>query len=360
MKVFFYTTSLAVGGAEQQCCRTATTLKSMYGYNVEVIVTYPERSNERLSALLGEHSIPIHGCPWKSINGLLKLYRLFRSGGGDSVLFCYNTFPDFFGCVVGRLAGMKNIFTGIRSTYLPRIHIWMELFCQKFLAKKTIFNSFRARDEFIARHGFNPEKSVTISNSIPDTEYTHDYDKTPEAITVVTVGTFKPPKDYFTWLNTMALVHEKNEKIRGMIIGHGWQEPDIRRWIDSLGLASVVTIINGKDAQDIPKRLSEADIYFSSSIIEGTSNSIMEGLRAGLPVVVTDVGDNAYIVQDGESGYICPVGDCDALSAAILTLSKDADLRRSFGLRARERMKTHHGIAKIASEYNGLITGGAK
>ena len=120
MKVFFYTTSLAVGGAEQQCCRTATTLKSMYGYNVEVIVTYPERSNERLSALLGEHSIPIHGCPWKSINGLLKLYRLFRSGGGDSVLFCYNTFPDFFGCVVGRLAGMKRFGKSITKSPIPR------------------------------------------------------------------------------------------------------------------------------------------------------------------------------------------------------------------------------------------------
>ena len=357
MKVFLYITSLSMGGAEQQCALLAASLKRIYGYETEVIVSYPDRSNERLVEPLNRITIPIHGCPWKSVRGLVRLFRILRSGGRDSVLLCYNTFPNFWGGLIGRFAGLRKIYGGIRSEYLPWYHIAMDWFAQRFLARGTIFNSYRAKDKFIARYRFSRKKSYTISNSISDTDVYHDYSKVRDLIKVITVGTFKPPKDYYTWLKTIKMAREKNNRINGIVIGYGWQHSYILNWIATLGLNNAIEVVDGKTARDIPERLADADIYLSTSIIEGTSNSIMEGMRAALPIVATDVGDNGYLIQNGESGYICPVGDCNSLSAALLKFADDAGLRRSFGERARMRMQENHSESKIAFEYEKIIQG---
>lgn len=357
MKVFLYITSLAMGGAEQQCALLAASLKRIYGYDTEVIVSYLDRSSERLVENLNKNAIPIHGCPWKRIRGLVQLFRILRSGGKDSVLLCYNTFPNFWGGLIGRFAGLCKIYSGVRSEYLPWYHIAMDWFTQRALARGTIFNSYKAKDKFTARYRFSLKKSYVISNSISDTDVRHKYSKVRDFIKVITVGTFKPPKDYYTWLKTIKMSREKNSRIKGVVIGYGWQHAYIMDWIAELGLNNAIEVVDGKTARDIPKRLADADIYLSTSIIEGTSNSIMEGMRAALPIVATDVGDNSYLIQNCETGYICPVGDCNSLSAALLKLADDADLRKSFGERARLRMQENHSESKIAFEYEKIIQG---
>lgn len=355
MKVFFYITSLAMGGAEMQCARLAVALKELYGCDVELIVNYPKLSNERLLGPIRDAGIPVHGHSWKTVAGVIGMYRLLKSDGSGSVLFCYNAFPDFTGAIIGRVAGIKNVYAGIRSTYLPRVHIWMERFVQRFLLRGTIFNSHRAREEFVDNHGFNATKSLVISNAIPDTSFRHDYSKQNDIVEVITVGTFKPPKDYLTWLKVIAKARESNPKIHGIIVGYGWQESSIRGWINELHLDGVVDIVNGKGIGDIPQRLAAADIYLSTSIIEGTSNSIMEALRAGIPVVATDVGDNRYLIQDGRSGFITGVGDVTALSEKIVELSIDSVSREQFGKEAMQYIQAAHSIRKIASQYITLI-----
>ena len=351
MKVFFYITSLAMGGAEMQCARLAVALKELYGYDVELSVNYPKLSNERLLGPIRDAGIPVHGHSWKTVAGIIGMYRLLKSDGSGSVLFCYNAFPDFTGAIIGRAAGLKNIYAGVRSTYLPRAHIWMERFVQRFLLRGTIFNSHRARTEFIENHGFDAAKSLVISNAIPDTPFKHDYSKQCDRIDVITVGTFKPPKDYYTWLKFIAKARVANPRIHGIIIGYGWQENIIRGWMHELQLDDVVELVNGKGIEDIPQRLAMADIYLSTSIIEGTSNSIMEALRAGIPVVATDVGDNRYLIQEGKSGYIRDVGDVQGLAEIVVELSQNSSKRERFGSAALNCMKAKHSIEYIASQY---------
>ena len=356
MKVFFYITSLAMGGAEMQCARLAVALKELYGCDVELIVNYPQLSNERLLGPIKDAGIPVHGHSWKTVAGIIGMYRLLKSGGSGSVLFCYNAFPDFTGAIIGRVAGIKNVYAGVRSTYLPRVHIWMERFVQRFLLRGTIFNSHRAREEFVDNHGFTATKSLVISNAIPDTPFRHDYSKQNDRVEVITVGTFKPPKDYHTWLKVIAKARESNPKIHGIIVGYGWQESSIRDWINELHLDDVVDIVNGKGIEDIPQRLAAADIYLSTSISEGTSNSIMEALRAGIPVVATDVGDNRYLIQEERSGFIRNVSDEQLLAEAVVELSQDPDMRERFGANAVKNMKANHSIERIASRYYELLS----
>ncbi len=105
---------------------------------------------------------------------------------------------------------------------------------------------------------------------------------------------------------------------------------------------------------DIPALLASADIGILCSHEEGFSNAILEGMAAGLPMVVTDVGGNAEAVVDQETGFVVPAHDPAALGAAILALASNAELRKKLGKAARRRVETHFSLEQCVERYDAL------
>ena len=84
-------------------------------------------------------------------------------------------------------------------------------------------------------------------------------------------------------------------------------ENEIRLLVRQLKLnTEVENLINPPNIPDI---LNACDIYLSTSLYEGLSNSIMESMVAGLPVVATNVGDNQYLIKDDYNGFLVPCRD---------------------------------------------------
>ena len=108
---------------------------------------------------------------------------------------------------------------------------------------------------------------------------------------------------------------------------------------------------------DTASLLTAADIGLLCSDEEGFSNSILEGMAAGLPMVVTDVGGNAEAVTDGETGFVVPPQDPEPLGEAILTLVKDAGLCRRMGDAGRERIAKKFSATACVQSYERLYTG---
>ena len=104
---------------------------------------------------------------------------------------------------------------------------------------------------------------------------------------------------------------EKLNELESYGIGFGKLEQEIRRWVKEEGITDITNILINPD--DISGYLSKADIYLSTSLFEGTSNSIMEGMNADLPIIATNVGDNAYLVEEGKNGHLTEKKDIDAL-----------------------------------------------
>jgi len=108
------------------------------------------------------------------------------------------------------------------------------------------------------------------------------------------------------------------------------------------------------DPPNIGELLAGSDIYLSTSRFEGTSNSIMEAMNHSLPVVATDVGDNGVLIAEGETGYLCGIGDWMALSDRLKTLI--AEHRTiAMGAASRHRLETLFSGAKFAESYLKLI-----
>jgi len=105
--------------------------------------------------------------------------------------------------------------------------------------------------------------------------------------------------------------------------------------------------------RDVPQILAASDIGLLVSHQEGFSNAVLEGMAAGLPMVVTDVGGNAEAVADGDTGYVVPARDPQALAAAIRRVARDPQ-RRLMGERGRERIHQHFSLDACVDAYERL------
>ncbi|NJK98226.1 MAG: glycosyltransferase family 4 protein [Bacteroidales bacterium] len=83
-------------------------------------------------------------------------------------------------------------------------------------------------------------------------------------------------------------------------------------------------------AEEMFRIIIKSMYLFNTSIEEGLSNSIMEAMSFGLPIVATSAGDSEYLVKDNFNGYICKAGDSSDLAEKLYRLISDEDLRNQF------------------------------
>jgi glycosyltransferase involved in cell wall biosynthesis len=130
---------------------------------------------------------------------------------------------------------------------------------------------------------------------------------------------------------------------------------DLERQTEVVGLASRVLFLGSR--RDVPALFAAADIGLLVSHEEGFSNAVIEGMAAGRPMIVTDVGGNAEAVRDGETGLVVPAHDAEQLARAIVRLSNDPHLRAEFGQAGRRRAQDHFSFSRCVDSYDRLYRG---
>ncbi|MBY4898132.1 glycosyltransferase family 4 protein [Cupriavidus sp. AU9028] len=130
-----------------------------------------------------------------------------------------------------------------------------------------------------------------------------------------------------------------------VIAGDGPQMPALRALAGSLAPARIVLAGN---VGDIPALLASSQAFVLASDHEGMPLSVLEAMRAGLPVIASDLPGIREQLDDGRCGLLCPAGDVTALTGALRRLAGDAALRRRLGEAARAHWLGHHGDAAMA------------
>ena len=115
------------------------------------------------------------------------------------------------------------------------------------------------------------------------------------------------------------------------------------------GISEITEILINPD--NISQFLNKADIYLSTSLFEGTSNSIMEGMNANLPIVATNVGDNSYLVSNGENGFLAEKRDIDALAHHLEILVMNKEMCQQFGKRSKEKLYNNYSLNTFRDSY---------
>lgn len=278
-----------------------------------------------------------------------QLRKIFLENHID-ILFNYLTYPDVLGSCVGKKTGIPMIYNGIRNSQLPALKLFFEKIVHNHFASYTIFNCYSGAEEF-KQKGFISQKCIVIPNCYPNISPIIKRQNM-DIKTIITVGRFVPQKDYLTAIKSVAALKERDD-IRFHIVGYGPLEKQIRKWIQEFGIKKNTLI--SINPPNVPSLLKNADIYLSTSLFEGTSNSIMEALNFSLPVVCTDVGDNFQLVQNGLNGFLHAKGDYNAISNSLGYLLDNIDIRNKFGARGNEILRENFSIEIFYQQYLKLI-----
>ena len=171
-----------------------------------------------------------------------------------------------------------------------------------------------------------------------------------------TVGRMEAVKDQLNLANAfIRLVNacpQGSKFLRLIMIGDGMLRKPALSLLDAAGLGDIAWLPG--ECDNVPELLGAMDVFVLPSLAEGISNTILEAMATGLPVVATDVGGNSEIMLHGITGLLVPRSDPDALAAAIRRYVDDPDLRRIHGAHARSRCETEFSISTMLRNYQNL------
>lgn len=212
-----------------------------------------------------------------------------------------------------------------------------------------IINVSEANRQLALRYGLGPARRlVTIHNGIPDSPLrARPALGTPPVI--VMVARFAPQKDHqlllgaFAQLKAPALLH---------LVGDGPTLEFMRPVARQMGIADRVRFLGPRD--DVAEQLASAHVFALASRWEGFPLSILEGMRAGLPVVASDVGGSREAVLHGETGFLVARGDVGGFRDSLERLCADAALRSQMGNRSRFRFEQQFSINRMLDNTRRL------
>ncbi len=186
-----------------------------------------------------------------------------------------------------------------------------------------------------------------IYNGVPILPLPAKEGKTP--FTIAMVANLRPVKSIGTFVEAASVVHRDFPDSRFVVIGEGSERAALEARIRDLELAAVFSLPGSRN--DVHDALVQASIGVLASSSEGFSNSILEYMRAGLPVVATDVGGNREVVEDTKNGFLIPVGDSRRMAEILVRLLRDSQLRQALGENARRTFEARFSVSAMIENH---------
>lgn len=176
---------------------------------------------------------------------------------------------------------------------------------------------------------------------------------------IVCVANLIPYKGHADLLDALAQRRDMLPPWRLLLVGRDdGIGAELRAQAQQAGIEKNVVLLGPRS--DVAALLTASDLSVLASHEEGFSNAVLEAMAAGLPVVATDVGGNAEAVVNGETGFIVPSHDPDALGEALEKCVMSRELCRKLGLAGAERARTRFSLERCVAEYEELYRSLAK
>ncbi|WP_144995825.1 glycosyltransferase [Polystyrenella longa] len=145
------------------------------------------------------------------------------------------------------------------------------------------------------------------------------------------------------------MLRQLNTNCGLLIIGDGAERIKLEELAAHFGCDHLIRFLGHQ--KDPSRYLQHADCFWLASEYEGMSNSIMEAMAAGLPVVASNIPANAELVDDGVTGYLAPLGDSPAYVQFTQEILTTPELAASMGAAGQEKMKSHFGLSPMIDRH---------
>ena len=363
-------TGLGTGGAETMLYKL---LSRMDRARFDPLVV-SLADNGSLAARIAELKIPVFSCGMQpgfpSIGAAFRLTRLLR-GFKPHLLqgWMYHGNLAAQAAAVG-LAGKTPVVWNIRGSH----HLLSE---EKFMTAATIWIGARlsalpskivansvVSAELHQRHlGFSKHQWAIIPNGFELGNFApsenaravvrSELGLPQNTLLIGLIGRYHPMKDHANFLRAAGIFRKDTPGVHFLLAGTGVDGSNaaLREQCAALGLIECTHLLGERD--DMSRITAALDIASSSSSSEAFPNVIGEAMSCGVPCVVTEVGDSAWLV--GDTGLTVPPRDSDALSRAWMELcARGAARRRGLGASARERIAANFSMASVATQYEQM------
>lgn len=349
MKIVYIITRSDWGGAQANLFDLIQ-YAHRHAYECHLIVGEEGRLSEQVRTLGVPISLvptlvqPIH--PWKDMLATRAIIQRLREIKPDMV-HLHSSKAGIVGRIAAHITGIPAIFTvhgwafteGVsplrRAISLP-LERWIAPWSKRMICVSEYDHQLALK--YKVGHG---EQLVTIHNGIPDVEARNravykEWDKKLDPMRCVMVARFSSQKDYATLLHAASQVEVPLEL---NLVGQGELMDSMRHLVKELQLDRQAHFLASRS--DIPDILVHNDLFVLTTNYEGFPISILEAMRAGLPVIASDVGGVREAVIDGVTGYLVPRGDIEAVRNRLEKLANDPGLRTRMGKAGRQRFLQH-------------------
>lgn len=291
----------------------------------------------------------------------LKFSRLIRAMRID-IVQTYHFKSDTIGVLSAKLAGVKKIISSKRDTgdYKKKVQYYISRkinrLIDEFIVVADKVGDVLAKKENLPRHKINTIyngvdtkkfRPISVENKIKARSRIglseNDY-------VIGMVAVFRPEKNHDIFFDALKQLSKDIDNIKAVVVGNGPLYKYYKNYCRSNGIEDRV-IFTGA-TQNVYQYLATFDVAcLVPGSNEGFSNSILEKMAAGLPLVVTDIGGNAEAVMDGYNGRVVPANSSNAVAEAIKEMYNDAALRISMGQNSRKRAKEYFGLSRMVERY---------
>lgn len=298
--------------------------------------------------------------PLMDIKSIWQLYRVFKREKFD-IVHSHTAKAGFITAVAAKLAGVPLVlhthhgfsFLGGENTLRYYVQHFLEKIASLF--RDHTFTQNRGDiSECISLMG--SRSKVTFEGNGVDVEFVNksaeeqlldaQADYPGEGLKLVLLSGLKLIKRVADFFKVVDKLRQEGLKVSCVIAGTGVLEQQLKNQLAERELAQCVNMVGFSTR---PHGLIKAsDIVLLCSEREGIPRSAMEAMALQRPVVATDVLGTQELVVNGQTGFLVPLGDIDAMAEKVKLLAKDASLRKKMGAAGLQRVKDHFSDVKIA------------
>jgi exopolysaccharide biosynthesis polyprenyl glycosylphosphotransferase len=383
-RVLLVITGLATGGATNVVLDIASHFKNQAGFDLQLITGPIPPGRNDMTHRAKELGIPTrvipslinHVNPIVNLRAVADLRKIMVEGKYDIV----HTHSSVAG-VVGRLAalaaGIPVIIHHVHGWgfhdsmpgWTRKLYLTLERFCAKFTDRivtvsepdiqKGLMQDIGTKDKFtLINNGIDLEK---FRQDIDVQQMRSDLGLDPECKLVGMVGRLDEQKNPLDLIKAAAIVTRSYSKVQFLIVGDGSLRPECEQLINELDLKDKFFLLGFRN--DVPRILPILTITAMSSLWEGLPLAFLESMSAGKPIVANDIDGASDVVVNGETGFLVPPHQPQAMAERILTLLTDEALCNQMGQVAQQR-SDHYSLpkmfGKVESLYRELHTTGQR
>lgn len=363
------------GGSERQAVQLARLMRESGRYGVHVACL--DRSGVLLDEADRIGAGEIKEYPLTSFydrNALKQLQHLsrFLREREIGVVQTHDFYTNVFGMAAAALARVPARIAARRETAGFRSDMQKRFERGAYHLSHAVVANADAVKEQLITEGVRAEKIVTIYNGLNVERCTPSLTRE-EVITrfnlpaeshrrfvTIVANLHHPVKDHPMFLRAAQRVHAAMPEAAFVVAGEGELGDSMRSLAAQLGIERDVFFIGR--CEGVAELLSISDVCVLSSRAEGFSNSILEYMGAGCPVVATNVGGAREAIVEGETGYLVKPGDDQTMATRVASLLKDIDKARSMGERGRRRIEENFScsaqLERTQNLYDRLLIRG--